>query len=108
MLRILLILAAVIVLPLNAKSRSSGSEEMYLFSRPGCPYCMKVIEHLRSQHKMVKVKDISNDAAAMNELISRGGKQQVPCLYYKGQYLYESRDIMRWIDEHSSIIADAN
>ena len=37
---------------------------------------------------------------AAKELIQVGGKQQVPCLFIDGKPLYESLDIIRWLEEN--------
>lgn len=44
--------------------------------------------------------NISQDRDAAATLIEVGGKQQVPCLLIDGKPLYESSDIISWIDEH--------
>ena len=44
--------------------------------------------------------DISQDRDAAATFIEGGGKQQVPCLCIDGKPLYESSDIISWIDEH--------
>lgn len=44
--------------------------------------------------------DISEDDQARQELVKIGGKQQVPCLIIDGKALYESDDIIAWLDEN--------
>ena len=36
----------------------------------------------------------------MKYLIEHGGKEQVPCLFIDGKPLYESLDIIAWLEEH--------
>ena len=45
------------------------------------------------------VEDISqmNIQSAINELVEKGGKRQIPCLYHDGEYLYESDDIIEFL-----------
>ena len=38
------------------------------------------------------------EAGANAELIERGGKRQVPCLFIDGKALYESSDINAWLE----------
>ncbi len=74
--------------------------KLELFKRDSCSYCVKVqmlIEELGVGDKIEQL-DITRDAAARKRLIEVGGKQQVPCLFIDGKPLYESRDIMDWIE----------
>ncbi|MCB1107549.1 MAG: glutaredoxin [Chlamydiia bacterium] len=68
--------------------------------RPSCPYCQKVTNFLSSQKKSIPTKDIGTDKNALNELIQKGGKRQVPCLMINGKPLYESNDIINWLKKH--------
>ena len=43
-------------------------------------------------------KDIAQDPEAAKELVQVGGKQQVPCLFIDGKPLYESLDIISWLE----------
>lgn len=74
--------------------------KLELFKRDTCPYCVKVqmfIEELGVEDQIEQL-DITKDPAARQRLIEVGGKQQVPCLFIDGKPLYESRDIMNWIE----------
>lgn len=74
--------------------------KLELFKRDSCPYCVKVqmfIEELGVEDQIEQL-DISKDAAARKRLVKVGGKQQVPCLFIDGKPLYESSDIINWID----------
>jgi len=44
----------------------------------------------------IPMADISYEQEA-EELISVGGKQQVPCLVIDGKAMYESDDIIEWM-----------
>ena len=46
----------------------------------------------------ITLKNISDDEEAEATLISVGGKRQVPCLLIDGEPLYESGDIVAWLD----------
>ncbi len=74
--------------------------KLELFKRDSCPYCVKVqmlIDELGVGDQIEQL-DITRDAAARKRLAQVGGKQQVPCLFIDGEPLYESRDIMDWIE----------
>lgn len=44
--------------------------------------------------------DIIESDEAAKKLVSAGGKRQVPCLFIDGKPLYESMDIIKWLQEH--------
>ena len=76
--------------------------KLELFKRDSCPYCVKVmmlIDEL-GVGDQIEYCDIVRDADARRRLLEVGGKQQVPCLFIDGEPLYESADIMRWIEAH--------
>lgn len=78
----------------------SVHHELALYYRPTCPFCIKVLDFMDRQGVMIPLIDISQDRDAAATLIEVGGKQQVPCLLIDGKPLYESSDIISWIDEH--------
>ena len=45
-------------------------------------------------------RNISTDPDAEQALIAVGGKRQVPCLFIDGKPLYESSDIIAWVQEN--------
>ena len=76
--------------------------KLELFKRDSCPYCVKVMMLVDEMGVggQIEYCDISRDADARRRLLEVGGKQQVPCLFIDGEPLYESADIMRWIEAH--------
>lgn len=48
----------------------------------------------------IPLVNINEDRQAMLELMEKGGKRQVPCLYHDGEYLYESDDIIAFLKEN--------
>lgn len=64
-----------------------------LYVMTGCPYCHKVIEAFDAHAVAYEVKDIAG-AAALEELLERGGKRQVPFMIDGDVALYESGDII--------------
>ena len=75
---------------------------LVLYIRPSCPYCTKLINYLKKEHKKIPTKDIGRDKNAATELIRIGGKRQVPCLVINGNALYESSDILNWLKAHKN------
>ncbi|MCK5180377.1 MAG: glutathione S-transferase N-terminal domain-containing protein [Candidatus Omnitrophica bacterium] len=74
--------------------------ELTLYYREMCPYCRKVLSFIEENNVSVALKDISGNPEANEELMSLGGKTQVPCLCIDGEALYESDDIIQWLGEN--------
>ncbi|QSH39481.1 glutathione S-transferase N-terminal domain-containing protein [Candidatus Kaiserbacteria bacterium] len=74
---------------------------MKLYYRPTCPYCIKVVLFARENDIAIDLRDISTNEADYNELLSLGGKQQVPFLVDEkaGVSMYESDDIIAYLKE---------
>lgn len=73
--------------------------ELYKFD--SCPYCRRVMKAIKSSGRTdIEMKDIHKSEEARNTLVMVGGKEQVPCLFIDGQPLYESLDIIDWLDKH--------
>ncbi len=68
-----------------------------LFVGSFCPHCRKVENFLDENDIKIDIVNINEDRDAMMELIQKGGKRQVPCLFHDGKYLYESNDIIDFL-----------
>lgn len=78
------------------------SHDLALYYRPTCPFCVKVLKRMEDLgiEDSIALKNISGDEEAEATLISVGGKRQVPCLFIDGKPLYESSDIVSWLEGH--------
>ena len=76
----------------------SANHDLVLYYRPTCPFCIRVTDFMRSRGIEIPLRNISIDSEAARTLVSVGGKQQVPCLFIDGKSLYESSDIIAWLD----------
>ena len=76
--------------------------ELNLYYKPMCPYCRKVLNHLEQTQASLTLKDIEANPENEKELLSIGGKSQVPCLVIDGKALYESDDIIKYLEENYS------
>jgi len=76
------------------------SNALILYSQLYCPFCIKVLRYLESRDIDIEIRDVMETPKFRDELISIGGKSQVPCLIIDGKPLYESDDIMKWFEEH--------
>ena len=84
--------------PASAAQEAKPRLELYVMD--GCPFCTKVESFLAQNSIEVPERNISIDAEAEQTLISIGGKRQVPCLFIDGKPLYESDDIIAWLQEN--------
>lgn len=75
--------------------------KLELYYKVECPYCQKVLNYMMDncQIKDVKLVDIK-EGNNNEDLINRGGKDQVPCLFIDGKALYESDDIIKYFKEN--------
>jgi len=72
-----------------------------LYKKDTCPYCRRVMDYITASGRSdIAFRDIIEDKAAEETLVSVGGKRQVPCLFIDGKPLYESLDIIKWLEEH--------
>lgn len=74
-----------------------------LFYKPNCPYCQKVLAYMQEQDIACEMKDV-REPGVSDELVSIGGKNQVPCLIIDGEPMYESDDIVQYL--HGVVAAD--
>ncbi len=73
---------------------------LVLFKFDACGFCRRVLRWLDGHEVEVEVRDTWQDPGAREELIARTGRSQVPCLFIDGEPLFESLDILRWLEEH--------
>lgn len=72
---------------------------LVLYYSPNCPDSHTVLDFLKQIKKEIPLKNVENDAKAKEELLHLGGKDQTPCLFIDGKPLYESADIIDWLDQ---------
>lgn len=75
--------------------------KLELYYKAECPFCQKVLNFMMDncQIKDVELVDIK-EGNNNEDLIKRGGKDQVPCLFIDGKALYESDDIIKYFKEN--------
>ncbi len=77
-----------------------NNHKLVLYQYGFCPFCVRVRRFLSANQIDIPMKDTLRDPAARQELIAAGGKGQVPALMIDGKILYESKAIIRWVQEH--------
>ena len=75
--------------------------ELTLYYFPSCPYCRLVLDCLGRLDLEIPMRDIRSEPGARDDLLQIGGKGQVPCLVIDGKPLYESDDIVRWLQANT-------
>lgn len=74
--------------------------EMTLYYKRECPYCQKVLDHLKKLGKDIPKKDINQEPGTKDELIKMSGKSQVPCLMIDQKPLFESDAIITFLSKN--------
>jgi glutaredoxin len=80
----------------------SKPPKLVLYKYDACPFCWYVKSALADLQLTIETRDTRSDPEARRELIETGGKSQVPCLFIDGEPLYESRDIVRYLQNYAS------
>ncbi len=73
-------------------------DNMYLYVKPGCPFCARVERYLGNAGIELELRNIL-EGTNRDDLIAVGGKAQVPCLIVDGKPMYESMDIIKFLNE---------
>ena len=75
--------------------------DLLLYKFDTCPYCVRVFKTLNTLGLEVPMKDTRNDPEARQGLYSETGRTQVPCLFIDGVPLFESADIVDWLNAYA-------
>jgi len=76
--------------------------ELVLYKYDSCPYCRRVMQAIDRLNMSVQMADIRNDPAAREHLFQQTGRHTVPCLFINGTPLFESADIISWLEAQSA------
>ncbi|MEA9356828.1 glutaredoxin [Bacteriovorax sp. PP10] len=77
---------------------SAPKLDFYYFE--SCPYCQRVIKVIDKHKIKVNWMDIHKDSAHAKKLQADTGRTTVPCLYIDGEPMFESLDIMKWMESN--------
>lgn len=76
-------------------------ENLRLFTSTYCPYCEQVKLVMENKGITgVEIINIDTDPDMRDYLIEKGGKKQVPCLFIGDQAMYESQEIINYLESH--------
>jgi len=73
---------------------------LVLYYRPFCAYSRRVMNFAEEHGIPLSLRNIHEHPDIRNELIKIGGKAQIPCLVIDGKALYESNDILAWMEKN--------
>ena len=71
---------------------------LVLYKYDSCWFCQKVMRAIDNLQLNVAYRDTRRDTGAIEELMNTGGRTQVPCLFINGRPLYESEDIVHFLE----------
>ncbi len=80
------------------ENRKGEPLELVLYKYDSCWFCQKVLRAIDALQLNVAYRDTRRDTGALEELMSTGGRTQVPCLFVNGRPLYESDDIVHFLE----------
>lgn len=82
------------------RTHSGQPLDLELYKFDSCPYCQKVFRAAERLAVPLRYRDILEDDAAARTLVEIGGLDQVPCLFIDGKPLYESDDIIAFLERN--------
>jgi len=97
------------VRPADIQARiDAATGSLALYQYVACPFCVKTRRAMRRLGTDIELRDAKRDPQWQQELLSEGGKLQVPCLRISEadgstRWLYESNDIIAYLE---TLVAD--
>ena len=77
---------------------TSPKLDFYYFE--SCPYCQRVMNVIEKNQIQVNWMDTSKNSDHAKKLRSDTGRTTVPCLYIDGKPMFESLDIIKWLESN--------
>ena len=78
--------------------------KLELFYYDACPFCAYVLNEIKRLQVNVEYKNILENEENLNRLVNDTGRRTVPCLYIDNKPMFESRDIVQWLEENADKI----
>ncbi len=73
-----------------------------LYKYDSCPFCVRVLRRLGQLDLQVELRDTRRDPQHRRYLQEQTGRTQVPCLFIDEQPLFESADIIAWLEAYAA------
>lgn len=74
--------------------------KLELFYFDACPFCQVVLSAINNFKIKVDLKNIQMDRESFDRLVRDTGRKTVPCLYIDNQPMFESADIIDWLEKN--------
>ncbi len=76
--------------------------ELYYYEQ--CPFCLFVLQKIKQLglEKAIIYKNVLENQEYRNEHLKITGRTTVPCLYIDDSPMFESRDIMAWLEQYKN------
>lgn len=65
-----------------------------------CPFCVRVLNAIENLGIEVNLKNVLENKDYFNEHVEKTGRRTVPCLYIDGTPMFESSDIISWLESN--------
>ncbi|MEX0799304.1 MAG: glutathione S-transferase N-terminal domain-containing protein [Bacteriovoracaceae bacterium] len=78
--------------------------ELYYYEE--CPFCARALQKINrlGLTDKIELKNTRENPAFREEHLQKTGRATVPSLYIDGNPMFESEDIMRWLEENQNNI----
>jgi glutaredoxin len=77
-----------------------SAPELDLYYFDACPYCQRVLNAINKYKIKVNYKDIYEGTNNLEKLRIITGKKTTPCLFIDGNPMFESLDIIVWLEKN--------
>jgi len=93
-------------------SRPYGIKALSLYHFTSCPFCAETRTVIDQLGLNIELRDIQLQVEHLEDLVSGGGKPQVPCLRIEQEngrthWLYESSNIIQVLREYAALLENA-
>ena len=93
--------------PYEQAKIDQATRGMALYQFRACPFCVKTRRAMKRLGLNIELRDARRDQKWRHQLLTEGGRLQVPCLYIpegsgEAQWLYESKDIISYLEQRFS------
>ncbi len=80
--------------------KDSKQPKVRVFSTPACPYCVTLKQFLKKHNIKFEDIDVSQDKAALDEMIEKSGQMQVPVVDIGGKFIlgFDKKEINKLLN----------
>lgn len=83
--------------------------KLKLYYYDQCPFCQMVLSKIKALglEESITFKNVLENSDFKKEHKENTGKNTVPCLYVDNKPMFESMDIMDWLDKNQTNLREA-